>query len=321
MSTDPEPFPPIPEAFHDHTPVAAPTRTIPNFGHMALFLGIAGIAILLTQLVAVGIAQGLHLFPHESLTDLAQDARLILPTMFLSYFVAGILSVIIFTAMWHVPFAEGVRWDLTPIRRQGWLLLGAGIALSIVVQLLSNFLPIPKELPIDKYFKTTLDVYLIAFFGIFIAPVFEELAFRGFLLPALANTWDYLDARYHNRLKSHLHATHFEHGGEELPGHYVESEPIVAFAPVRDPKWSAPALIFASTATSIGFAFLHADQLAHAYAPLFVLFCVSLVLCAVRLRWHSLAASAMVHACYNGTIFALLFIATSGFRHLERLKQ
>ena len=55
--------------------------------------------------------------------------------------------------------------------------------------------------------------------------------------------------------------------------------------------------------------------------PLGVLFCVSLVLCGVRLRFHSLAASALVHACYNGTIFALLFFATGGFRHLEKLNQ
>ena len=42
---------------------------------------------------------------------------------------------------------------------------------------------------------------------------------------------------------------------------------------------------------------------------------------AVRVKWHSLAASALVHACYNGTIFALIFVATSGFRHLDKLKQ
>ena len=63
--------------------------------------------------------------------------------------------------------------------------------MSAVVQVLSNFLPIPKELPIDDFFHKSLDVWIVAIFGIFVAPVFEELAFRGFLLPALATSWDW----------------------------------------------------------------------------------------------------------------------------------
>ena len=310
----------------DPTIVLAPparVRTIPNFGDMALFLLIAGLAVLCTQLFAVGIAQAMHLFPHESVLDMAHEPRLILPTMFLSYFVAGILAIILFTAMWRLPFAEGVRWEFAPIAQRAWVLVVIGIGLSIVVQLLSNFLPTPKELPIDEFFKTPLDVWLVAIFGVFIAPVFEELIFRGFVLPALANTWDYVATRYHSRENSHLHATHFEHGGDELPRTLATASfsPIAAFMPLHDPQWSPAALVFASTVASICFAMLHADQLAHAWSPLAVLFCVSLILCFVRVRWHSLLASTLVHACYNATIFALIFVATSGFRHLDKLKQ
>jgi membrane protease YdiL (CAAX protease family) len=49
------------------------------------------------------------------------------------------------------------------------------------------------------------------------------------------------------------------------------------------------------------------------------LFCVSLVLCGVRLWTHSLAASTLIHATYNGTIFTILFFATGGFRHLDKI--
>ncbi len=68
---------------------------------------------------------------------------------------------------------------------------GIGVATSVVVQFLSNFLPIPKELPIDKFFTHRLGVWLIAIFGVTVAPAFEELAFRGFLLPSLASAWDW----------------------------------------------------------------------------------------------------------------------------------
>jgi Na+-translocating ferredoxin:NAD+ oxidoreductase RnfD subunit len=85
------------------------------------------------------------------------------------------------------------------------------------------------------------------------------------------------------------------------------------------PDWSWPAIVFATIITSIGFALLHGAQLAHSFAPLAVLFAVSVVLCATRLRFHSLAASTLVHSMYNATIFVMLFIGTDGFRHLDKL--
>jgi hypothetical protein len=86
-----------------------------------------------------------------------------------------------------------------------------------------------------------------------------------------------------------------------------------------DPRWSIPALVFSTIITSIGFAMLHGAQLAHSFAPLAVLFAVSVVLCIARLRFHSLAASTLVHSLYNATIFVMLFIGTDGFRHLDKL--
>ena len=87
--------------------------------------------------------------------------------------------------------------------------------------------------------------------------------------------------------------------------------------PTRD--WSIPALIFSTVITSIGFAMLHGAQ-------------IGAFVCAARrslrrqrgavrhaLRFHSLAASTLVHSMYNATIFVMLFIGTDGFRHLDKL--
>jgi membrane protease YdiL (CAAX protease family) len=46
---------------------------------------------------------------------------------------------------------------------------------------------------------------------------------------------------------------------------------------------------------------------------------ISLILCTVRLKTRSLAASTMVHACYNFCIFAVTFVQTSGFKHLDKM--
>src|SRR6202035_5674487 len=82
---------------------------------------------------------------------------------------------------------------------------------------------------------------------------------------------------------------------------------------------SRTAILGASIFTSILFALLHAEQLAHAWTAVFVLFCVSLALTAVRVRTRSVACSTLVHASYNLSVFVTLFIATSGYRHLEKI--
>ena len=84
-------------------------------------------------------------------------------------------------------------------------------------------------------------------------------------------------------------------------------------------KLSMPAWIFSATMTSLLFVWLHADQVGHIWGVMAALFCVSLVLSAVRVRFESVAASAMVHAGYNGFIFLAGLIATGGYRHLERM--
>jgi hypothetical protein len=67
------------------------------------------------------------------------------------------------------------------------------------------------------------------------------------------------------------------------------------------------------------FAFIHAAQLAHAWAAVSMLFVVGVVLTLVRARAHSLAASVLVHTGYNLALFALLYAGTAGFHDFKRL--
>jgi hypothetical protein len=52
-----------------------------------------------------------------------------------------------------------------------------------------------------------------------------------------------------------------------------------------------------------------------------VVFLVGVALTIVRARTKSVAASMLVHMAYNGTLSLALFVASSGFRHLEKLNQ
>jgi membrane protease YdiL (CAAX protease family) len=47
-------------------------------------------------------------------------------------------------------------------------------------------LPIPKDLPIDTFFRTPAEAWALGLLSITLAPLMEELFFRGFLYPVLA---------------------------------------------------------------------------------------------------------------------------------------
>jgi membrane protease YdiL (CAAX protease family) len=310
MSTDPEilassyvpgeppPPPPPPGPVPEPIFESARPRRVPNLGHTILFFMVAIIVLLLTSVSAFALVMGLHLLGAETPDQLLREPRLLIPSMAAAYLIAGAIIWAIFTFMWQEPFPRALHWNFSVVRRRWAPLLAGGVVLSLGVQFLSNFLPIPKTLPIDDFFRTPADVWMVALFGTFLAPVCEELAFRGFLLPSLASAWDWLG----------------NFGRPSDPG-FVAS----VRAAQSDPRWSVAALLFSCAVTSIAFALVHADQLAHAWAPLAVLFGVSLVLCGVRLWTHSLAASTFIHATYNGTIFTILFFVTGGFRHLDKI--
>jgi uncharacterized protein len=288
-----------PEVPGELQPLPAPPpprpRRIPNFGHTLLFFTVAIVVLLLTSVSVFALAMGLHLLGTETPEQLLREPRLLIPSMAASYLIAGGIVWAIFTYLWQQPFVRALHWNFAAVRRRWVSLLVGGVVLSLAVQFLSNYLPIPKTLPIDDFFRTSADVWLVALFGTFLAPVFEELAFRGFLLPSLASAYDWLRGAKND-------------------------ESVAPAVNNNDQRWSIAALVVSCTLTSIAFALVHADQLAHAWAPLAVLFCVSLVLCLVRLWTQSLAASTLIHAVYNGTIFTILFFVTGGFRHLDKIR-
>ena len=299
MTDDPEILssPDVPSELQP-LPVLPPPRPrrIPNFGHTVLFFTVAVIVLLLTSVSVFALAMGLHLLGTETPEQLLREPRLLIPSMAASYLIAGAIVWAVFTYLWQQSFTGALHWNFAAVRRRWVPLLVGGVVLSLAVQFLSNYLPIPKTLPIDDFFRTSADVWLVALFGTFLAPVFEELAFRGFLLPSLASAYDWLrGSQYRSN---------------------DEPAPVLS----NGQHWSVAALVVSCTLTSIAFALVHADQLAHAGAPLAVLFAVSLVLCLVRLWTESLAASTLIHATYNATIFTILFFVTGGFRHLDKIR-
>jgi membrane protease YdiL (CAAX protease family) len=73
--------------------------------------------------------------------------------------------------------------------------------------------------------------------------------------------------------------------------------------------------------TALGFGLVHASQYGYSWLSVLLISVVGVVLAVVRENKNSVAAGFLVHVGYNATIMTLLFAATDGFRHMEKLNQ
>jgi membrane protease YdiL (CAAX protease family) len=79
--------------------------------------------------------------------------------------------------------------------------------------------------------------------------------------------------------------------------------------------------VFAIVLTALGFGLIHAPQLGRAWGPVLVVFLVGLALTITRAVTKSVCPGLLMHAAYNFTLTSLLYIASGGFHHLDRLTQ
>ncbi len=264
----------------------------PNMGHMLVLFLLAGLLVTGGQFATLLLAQILHVHGHHTITEYANlfksDPRWLVPSEAVGYALVVLAAAPLFRAWWRLPFATGLHWNgQTAARYLGRLAL-LGLACGFGIGALGSQLPMPKDPPImADMMGSTAGAWTMLIFGVTGAPLFEEMCFRGFLLPAFVNVFRWWSVR-----------------GGFPPG---------AVAWVGVP--------LSALLTSLPFALLHAQQVSHAWAPVLLIGIVSLVLCVVRLRLNSLACSTVVHAAYNFTLFAGILIQTGGFRHLDRLGQ
>jgi len=266
---------------------------IPHLGHVAL-LGLLAVSGLAIVAILAQIAVMRHLFGVKSLMDAASNVRYLLGTQALLYLFTFAGSLIVFPLIWHKGFFAGLQWRASRALQNTGALIGAAGLCFVLAMLDGYFFPGPKDAPIDRIFRMPGAAWILFVFGVTFAPFFEEIAFRGFLLPALATASDWVGEKTAHKARRPL----------DLNGH---------------PQWSLPAMAIGSLITSILFAFMHADQTSYSLGPFVLLIVVSLVLCFVRLRLRSLAASVLLHASYNFLLFSFMLIGTSGFRHLDKM--
>jgi membrane protease YdiL (CAAX protease family) len=222
------------------------------------------------------------------------DIRYMLGSQLIWYLLALGGCLILFPAIWHKKFFDALEWRAAAAFRKRWRLFSAAFACFVLAMVDGLLLPGPADTPIDQVFRMPGAAWLLFAFGVTMAPFFEEMAFRGFLLPAFCTAADWAAER-----------------AMQLPTPQPDIE--------GNTRWSIGAMAVGSLLTSIPFALMHAYQTGYSVGPFLLLICVSLVLCWVRLSTRSLAASTLVHSSYNLLLFSLMLAGTGGFKHLDKM--
>ena len=148
--------------------------------------------LILLTLVAlfVGVFMALlvarwQFFPHTPLGEIMRVPLVAVAGQSLAYLLVLAYMYILVTRERRRPdFLAALHWNW-PTNVALYVL--AGFVLSIALQLLAHLLPIPKELPIDSFFRTPAEAWALGILSVTLAPLMEELFFRGFLYPVLAH--------------------------------------------------------------------------------------------------------------------------------------
>jgi uncharacterized protein len=278
------------------------------------------IAIAVASLIVVLAVKVLPGYRSASIAEIAKDPRVLVVSEGLAY--AALVGFMVALVRRHgLSFREGIHWNW-PGARWLWFLM-LGVILAAVIQPISNLLPMPKTLPIDRMFTDASSAWMMALFGTFWAPIVEEFFFRGFLYPALTR-WTTLLALAILDVLGGIAALLFSAFTHNYVAFWIGLATVLA-AGIIGTLWlfsfASARLggVLAVVITAILFAFIHEQQLAAAWAPLLMVFIVGLVLTIVRARTNSVASSVLVHMAYNGTLFTMVYFASDHFRHLERV--
>jgi len=216
------------------------------------------------------------------------------------------ITLVCFIAGWvrvvrHSSFIEYIHFYRSPrFHVRQLILLGAASSISVLI--ISAFLPSTTQTPLEKLLTTRSAILMFAVFGVAVAPLLEEIIFRGFIFKVL-----------------------LEIGGSKIST--IVTDVLAALAAGRltgSWKWGAATFVVTSLLWLIGgsasgavvfsaalFAILHAGQLAGNWGGVVLIFLVGCILSIVRHRTNSIIPSFVVHTSYNATLFLLFAISSA----------
>jgi membrane protease YdiL (CAAX protease family) len=161
---------------------AAPVRE-PFWGYtdLALVMG-----LLFASIAVIVVAAGALAFAIKPLGE--DPTPLLLPLQLVLYVFVYFCFYITFRFRYGQPVFASLGWRKTALRPVVPAVSGA--ALAIGVSVLATLIHTPKvKSPIDEITNTPLMLAIFGIMAVTVAPLFEELFFRGFVQPLLSRTF------------------------------------------------------------------------------------------------------------------------------------
>jgi len=151
-----------------------------SYGDLLLFTGLTIPCMLLGLALVKFVMWVFHLRPSARVMEL-------LPEQFLGYVFLFCMLLLIFKLEYGKPFWASLGWRTTRLPWM-WMVI-AGIAAAYVVAMVQGLFAMPGgSNPLMDLLKEKTSLILMAIFGIAVAPLCEELAFRGFLQPLVVRS-------------------------------------------------------------------------------------------------------------------------------------
>lgn len=161
------------------TPLARPA-SIWSLRDLAWFVAFAALALMVSNFVTVaGYAALKPLMGWHTPTQALPDDPfflLVLQSVFYGFLFAYVYGLVVLH--YRRPFWTGINWRKPTLRQTLRFFLG-GVLLAVVVGFAPRVLPDKGDFPLERMFSTPEAAYAVGAFAVLIAPVMEELLFRG----------------------------------------------------------------------------------------------------------------------------------------------
>lgn len=181
MEPDPLESPPVEPPPFNIEPPKPPREPFWDYTDLALVLGLIVFGLLIITVVTALVISRSGYWGGDLMF-------LALPTTIALYAVVYFALKLVLGSRYGRPVFRSLGW-----RRSNFslgLAAGGGALLGFSLSLLGTALRTPKvKSPFENLGATPLSFALLAFMAVILAPIFEELFFRGFLQPLLSRTF------------------------------------------------------------------------------------------------------------------------------------
>ncbi len=166
-------------------PEAPPPPALWGYRELAYLVGFGLLSLGATVVLAAAIGAvarsqfGIDLNPESS----PYAIYLVLGVQLLWWvFLFGFLYAVV-SVQYGLPFWEGIGFRPFQVPAV-WFALG-GFLLAPLVAVLGNWIDVPQNTPFEQMLESADSLWLLGVFAVVIAPVTEEITFRGFIFPVL----------------------------------------------------------------------------------------------------------------------------------------